>query len=370
MTKVKIFGAGSIGNHLAHACRNKNWAVTMVDIDRAALERTKNEIYPTRYGKWDNEIQLGTVAEKAASTERHDLVILGTPPDSHIPLSLELLRKAPPKVLLIEKPLCTPSMEKIDELIRLAKETGTLVTVAYNHTLTPNTKAAGQLLASGVIGKALTVQARFREHWGGIFRAHPWLNGPQDTYLGSTALGGGASGEHSHAINIWQHFALAVGAGRVSEVSAMLDWVKDGTAHYDRICQVSVKTEKGLVGEVSQDVITEPADKFVRIQGSTGFLEWYVNRDKQSDAIRYSDGKSPIQEKSFMKTRPDDFKGEIDHIEDLLSGKAKLADSPIAFERGLETMLVIIAAQVSSEHRRSVRINYEKGYTPGAIELT
>jgi predicted dehydrogenase len=370
MMKVKIFGAGSIGNHLAFACRNKNWGVTMVDIDRAALERTKNEIYPSRYGKWDPEIQLGTVAETASSTERYDLVILGTPPESHIPLALEILRKAPPKVLLVEKPLCTPSMDKIGELIRLAKDTGTHIAVAYNHTLTQNTKLAHQLLANGTVGQTLTIQASFREHWGGIFRAHPWLNGPKDTYLGFTAQGGGASGEHSHAINIWQHFALAVGAGRVTEVTAMLDWVKDGAAHYDRICQLSVRTEKGLVGEIAQDVITDPAEKTVRIQGTTGFIEWFVNRDKQSDMVRYSDGKTPVQEKSILKTRPDDFKGEIDHIEDLLTGKAKISDSPIAFERGLETMLVVIAAQVSSEKKRAVRINYEKGYTPEAIELT
>jgi predicted dehydrogenase len=369
MTKVKIFGAGSIGNHLAYACRNKNWAVTMVDVDRAALDRTKNEIYPSRYGKWDSEIRLGTNSE-FANDERADLVILGTPPESHVPLALETLRKAPPKVLLVEKPLCTPSMEKIDELIRLAKETGTMVAVAYNHTLTKNTQMANQLITDGILGKAVTIQARFREYWGGIFKAHPWLDGPQDTYLGFTAQGGGASGEHSHAINIWQHFALAVGAGRVTEVSAMLDWVRDGKAYYDRICQMSVRTEKGLVGEIAQDVVTEPADKSVRIQGTTGFIEWFVNRDKQSDAIRFSDGKSPAQEKSIPKTRPDDFKGEIDHIEALLSGKAKASESPIAFERGLETMMVVIAAQISSEKQRTVRINYEKGYTPGAIEIS
>ena len=33
MTKVKIYGAGSIGNHLAYACRSKGWDVTLCDID-------------------------------------------------------------------------------------------------------------------------------------------------------------------------------------------------------------------------------------------------------------------------------------------------------------------------------------------------
>ena len=50
--KVKIYGAGSIGNHLAHASRNLNWEVDVCDISKDALRRTKDVIYPQRYGKW------------------------------------------------------------------------------------------------------------------------------------------------------------------------------------------------------------------------------------------------------------------------------------------------------------------------------
>ena len=56
--RVKIYGAGSIGNHLSYACRNKGLDVTVCDIDESALSRMKNDIYPSRYGKWDNEIVL------------------------------------------------------------------------------------------------------------------------------------------------------------------------------------------------------------------------------------------------------------------------------------------------------------------------
>jgi pyruvate/2-oxoglutarate dehydrogenase complex dihydrolipoamide dehydrogenase (E3) component len=45
--KVKIFGAGSIGNHLANASRRLDWQVDVVDIDLAALKRMREEIYPT-----------------------------------------------------------------------------------------------------------------------------------------------------------------------------------------------------------------------------------------------------------------------------------------------------------------------------------
>ena len=56
--KVKVIGTGSIGNHLANAARRLDWQVDMCDLDPLALERTKNEIYPSRYGVWDTHINL------------------------------------------------------------------------------------------------------------------------------------------------------------------------------------------------------------------------------------------------------------------------------------------------------------------------
>ena len=363
MFKVKIYGAGSIGNHLAYACRAKEWDVLLCDVDPKALERTKTDIYPSRYGYWDEKIRLTTL--DTVRPEEFDLIIVGTPPDTHIELALDALRNEPPKVLLVEKPLCTPSLNGCQELLDLAKATGTFVGVGYNHTLTQNTQMASQVLKDGFLGQPLTINAIFREHWGGIFAAHPWLNGPHDTYLGFSERGGGASGEHSHAINIWQHFAHLLDMGRIVEVSSMLDIVDEGKVSYDRICQLHVRTEKGLVGSIYQDVITEPAQKSLRIQGSNGFLEWCVNWDKHNDAVRYWNGRNQVLEEFFPKTRPDDFRGEIDHLEDILKGKE--IESPIFLERGLETMMVIAAANRSHKLSRAVKINYEIGYFPEAI---
>jgi predicted dehydrogenase len=91
--KVKIYGAGSIGNHLAHSCRAKGWDVLMCDLDRQALERTQQDIYPSRYGKWDTEIRLSTPENMA--DEDFDLVIIGTPPDSHMSLARSILQARP-----------------------------------------------------------------------------------------------------------------------------------------------------------------------------------------------------------------------------------------------------------------------------------
>jgi predicted dehydrogenase len=365
MIKVKIYGAGSIGNHLAYACRNKGWEVLICDPDADALKRTQKEIYPARYGRWDETIRL--VTPDRLPREPFDLVIIGTPPEAHNTLALEILATESPRVLLIEKPLCGPALERAQELFEASRKSGCFVSVGYNHALARNTLLAQQMISAGRIGEPVTIGVDWLEYWGGIFKAHPWLAGPQDSYLGFTERGGGAACEHSHGIHLWQHFSHLVGAGRIREVSAVWDVVDDGTMRYDRVSQMQVVTEHGLVGRIVQDVVTEPSEKKLFIQGTAGRLEWYANRDATHDAVFSWNRETGWQREDIAKSRPDDFKGEIDHLGDILSGESA-KDSPISLERGLNTMLVVAAAQLSSRTRRTVGIDYDKGYTLAALQ--
>ena len=365
MTKfnVKIFGAGSIGNHLAYACRGMDWDVTICDPDSSALDRTKKLIYPERYGSWDDSIRLCTLNE--IPDEKFDFVIIGTPPDSHIKIALDVLSKETPKGILIEKPLCTPDLEGAQDLYTAAKDKGVNVFVGYNHTLGFNTVTTDKLLEENKIGNCITINGGFMEHWGGIFKAHPWLSGPEDTYLGYMELGGGACGEHSHAINIWQHFANSLGKGRIVEVSARMDIVDEGNGRYDRICDISVKTEEGLVGTIIQDVVTQPSRKTMLLQGDKGFIEWHVAYESGDDAVISKNEDGPIEKNIIKRLRTDDFRLEIEHIGSVLAGD--ISDSPISIERGLDTMMVIAATNMSHEQNRVMKIDYSKGYNMSSI---
>jgi predicted dehydrogenase len=363
MYKIKIFGAGSIGNHLCNACRNKGWSVTVSDLDNLALDRTRNDIYPSRYGSWDNDIKL--MNSKTVDFEKYDLIIIGTPPDTHLKIAIDILNSIPPKIILIEKPMLTPDLNGAQELFELAKQKGTEICIGYNHTLTQNTIKAEELLKRNLIGSPLTITSMTREHWGGIFAAHPWLNGPEDTYLGYYTRGGGACLEHSHAINMWQHFSHVLQLGKVTKVSALLNFVKKGNAEYDDLCFINVTTDKGFKGNIIQDVVTYPTQKNVRIQGTNGFLEWHVNYKEGHDAVIYGDLKKH-EELLIKKKRPDDFKGEIDHLEDIIKHGIK-PNSPISIERGLDTMLIIAATFLSAKEKREIEINYEKGYSINSL---
>lgn len=363
--KVKIHGAGSIGNHLSNASRSLGWHVDLCDIDPAALARTRDEIYPARYGKWDEAIRL--LQSKDAPRGGYDLIFVGTPPDSHVLLALEAVKEKP-RAILVEKPFCTPDLKGAQELFDLAAQNGVAVFTGYDHVVGKASEKFGELVCDGTLGPIETLDVEFREFWGGIFAAHPWLSGPSDSYLGFWKRGGGASGEHSHAANLWQHFAQVIGVGRVAEVSAMLDFVADGKVDYDRLCVLHLRTGNGLIGRVVQDVVTSPPRKWARAQGRDGYVEWHCGYRPGVDAVLRGNGKGQTDEFLFPKTRPADFIQELQHIEASLKGDP--AASPIAISRGLDTMLVVAAAHKSAREGRSVAIDYSAGYRESALKNT
>lgn len=339
--KVKIVGAGSIGNHLAQACRRIGWDVCIIDNDEQALERTKKNIYPQRYGAWDEKIELYKTGSEPKGG--FDLIFIGTPPDSHMKLALELVEEKP-KILHIEKPLCPYTMEGVAELKNKLAALGnqTIVTIGYDHVVAESIEYIAEMLSKNSFGNILTMDVEFREHWQGIFKAHPWLKGPQDTYLGFTSRGGGAASEHSHALNIWQYFANILNWGRINQIQTLIKKVETPEYKYDSIFALNLITESGNLGRIVQDVVTLPTRKWLRIQGDAGFMEWFCNGTPEGDLIKYRVGnEGEVQEKVFPKKRPDDFYRLVLHYEKLLSGKLDIVDSQLNWEKGIETMEVV-----------------------------
>ena len=116
--KLIIFGAGSIGNHYANAAKKLGLDVEVFDTSEAALLRMKKQIYPERYGKWDDSIKL--LNDKPELFSENDLVLIGTPPEHRIRILEENLRKGA-KNFLIEKPFSTPGSIALDLFLKIEK---------------------------------------------------------------------------------------------------------------------------------------------------------------------------------------------------------------------------------------------------------
>ncbi len=352
---VKVYGAGSIGNHLAHASRSLNWNVDVVDIDEDALVRMKENIYPMRYKKWDETIGLFKLGKE--KKKNYDIIIIGTPPESHLELAKQALNESP-KIILVEKPLSDPNLKKIQLFKQQIKNKKTQIFIGYDHVVSDSINKFLDHLKKVKTSEIETLDVEFREHWGGIFDAHFWLDGPKDSYLGFTKLGGGALLEHSHAINLWQTISNELGFGKITEVSAKLDYFKDNELEYDKVSLLNVRSERGLIGRIVQDVVTFPTRKIARVQCKKSYFEWNCGYTATSDCYKYGEFKSEEKIFEFKKTRPDDFINELLYIYDKVFKKKK--NHRIDIEKGIETMKIIEAAIFSNKHNRTVYIDHNE----------
>ena len=356
--KAKIYGSGSIGCHLAYSCRQAGMDVFVTDIDKAALNRMESSIYPARYGSWDDKIKL---SEQDLTDAFWDLVIIGTPPESHLDIATKVLSDGNVRAILIEKPLSLPDLNKVLLFKRTIKNSEVKIFIGYNHTLTKNTQIMTKLIAEKNFGDVKNINIFFKEHWKGIFAAHPWLSGPKESYLGNITRGGGATCEHSHGINLFQRISTVTKNGRISEVSAIASMVKEDGVCYDELTQINIVTETGLKGHIQQDVITYPPIKKAMIQFENGQINWCINKAKDLDSVSYAlNGAKEVYD--IKKTRPDDFHSEIRHIKAVLEEGVLYEESPINIRYGIDAMFVICAVFQSIKEKRPVKINYDKKY--------
>ena len=349
---IKIIGAGSIGNHLAHACRHLGWNVTICDIDDEALSRTKNLIYPGRYEKWDDEIELRNINN--VKEKNFDLVLIGTPPNTHLEIAIKEVKDSKPRGILIEKPLCTPDLNCLQEFIRIKEQSKIKFFIGYDHILSQSLENFLKHLREGIIGKIISLEVNFRENWEGIFKAHSWLSGPEDSYLGFSSKGGGALCEHSHALSMWIYLSKCFGFGDIVEVSGNQKFYDQNGLIYDEISALTVKTQNGFLGRVVQDVFTKPVQKEISVFGlkGTASLRFATNDNFDRYNINVSEGK--VIRKQFEKKRPDDFINEMKHIDYCLNNNNFV--SPIDVDHGIETMNIISKAFLSNDMKQTIKL--------------
>ena len=341
--RAKVIGAGSIGNHLAHALRKLDVDVTIVDVDADALERTKTVIYPERYGAFDPAITLAH--PDVVGDEAFDLCVIGTPPDTHVTIATSELARGH-RAILIEKPLAAPGVHKLLDFAAKAEKSATRVLVAYNQRLKTNTVEFLSKARSGERGSVTAISGRMREDWAGILKAHPWLKSATDSYLGHTSRGGGALYEHSHAVDFSLFIAHELGQGRPVRVKCESEKVSHAEGSYDKSATLAIEMSSGLVVDVVQDLYTWPADKSLDAVFEKGGVRWEMHGDHDSVISSIAGGAS--EEMTIPKTRPDDFLPEISHVVELLNSTEQ-RNSPLDLSEALYTSLVLEAALESSE---------------------
>lgn len=360
---VAIIGAGSIGNHLAYSCRKVNWNVDIFDIDVRALDRLKAEIYPSRYGVFDKAIKLKGLSEfNVDKKNSYDVVLIGTPPDTHYELLLNAVA-AKPKVILIEKPITGPDISQIFKLREIISSNPEIIFLCgYNHKVNIATIVAEQLILNFKSEGILSLNVSWQESWEGILKAHPWLEDHNSSYLGYFERGGGALFEHSHGLDMWLHFSRILELGNIESVKALATFEKDiiGNSQYDSLFELNLETDSGFRGTVIQDVTTLPSRKRIEIVTKFHKLTVGFNDHVLGDFVVLTelDSSQEIFKLSIEKKRPFDFDLEIREIERVLLAKYENREqvSSLSGMSGLETAHIATVSMESALTGEIVRI--------------
>ena len=334
---VKIYGAGSIGNHYANQYVGRGWRVSIYDKDQKALLRTKKLIYPSRYGKWNKKIKLLFKDDD----KFYDLIVIGTPPSSHYSIAKKQVKKGLCKLLHIEKPLTVPNNKTVKDFKKLSLNNNIKFICGYNHIFTKCISEGKKILSKNVIGKITSISSYNMVHWGVIFKAHPWLKGPHDSYLGFYKKGGGSLCEHSHGLNLLIHFINHLNLGKINKINSSIYFNKSNKINYDYVNFINFKTDKNVVSNLIQDVVTSPSIKKMHFQGEKGSMEMILDFKKNLDAIiiKKNDKEKIIK---FKKNRAKDFEGQVNFITKELKTKKDCCKK--IFNESILTMQLICKA--------------------------
>jgi hypothetical protein len=341
MKKILIFGAGSIGNHLANACRKNKLDVSIVDISFEALSRMKNKIYPSRYKKWDDNIKILNYTDVFKSKVKYYLIIIGTPPSTHLSIVKKIKKSLSYKKLLIEKPLTTFKQKKTIPSLFKNKEK---IFVGYNHSISNSFIYFADMLKKNISCKDIQyIEINWKEGWNGILNAHFWLKDEFSSYLGDVNKGGGSLHEHSHGL----HLAVCLGDILKFKLpnnfssNLYLKYNKCKKKYYDSFSNINWSVKNFFINYTT-DLITEPAEKSIKIFTKKLIYVIIFNYNKKVDKIEILNKKNEFLKKKifFKKKRSTDFINEIRHI--INCNSLKLYNkSFIKLENGLRVQAII-----------------------------
>jgi len=334
---VLIFGAGSIGNHMTNACLKLKFNVFVTDISSDALNRMKKKVFIKRYGKWNAKIKLVNFKEVFKLKDKFELIIIGTPPMSHI----ELYRKSKKNLnfnkILIEKPLCV-----FNQKFSLSKKEvyNRNIFCGYNHSISPSINFLFQKIDSINSNDVEFIDIQWREGWRGIMKAHFWLKSESETYLANYKKGGGALQEHSHGL----HLSICLLKKFFKKKYKIFDkrtvfskTIKN--KKYDKYSSILFYSKSKKLN-LELDLFSLNSRKEINIYlKNNKSITWIHNFKKNNDLVRFSNGK---KEKNifFKKNRSTEFISEIEHICDI-DTKKKYFLSRINITNAIECMKII-----------------------------
>jgi len=191
-----------------------------------------------------------------------DVVLVCTPPPSHVELALAALEGG--AHVFVEKPLADV-LDGVDALVERARRAGRVAQVGYNLRFHPGVCALKELVDAGAVGRVLWLRSEVGQ-W-----LPDWRPG-QDyrrSYSARRALGGGILLDASHELDyvLWL-------LGEPAEVACMAGRVSDLEMDVEDCATVLLRFPGGAQADVHVDCVQRGYARTCRVAGTEGTLAW------------------------------------------------------------------------------------------------
>lgn len=223
VARVGLIGAGGIGRAHAEA------AATLEGCEFVAVADI-NEDAAAAVGA-----AFGAAAQPIAALadpDAFDLVVVASPPATHLDIAEPLLRAGVP--VMCEKPIAT-DLATARQLAALAVETGTPLTMATKFRFVDDVAQTRELIAAGELGTVVKVEVAFA---GAVAMGGRWNSDP------AIAGGGVLIDNATHAVDLVQHLV-----GELETVAVLTGPPVQGLAVEDSATLLG-RTAEGVVAQV------------------------------------------------------------------------------------------------------------------------
>jgi myo-inositol 2-dehydrogenase / D-chiro-inositol 1-dehydrogenase len=330
MLRVAVLGAGRIGRiHASNVALNRNAKLV-------AVADPLGDAAKTLAAEWGCEASLD--ASSVLQRNDVDAVVIGTPTDTHISLTLDAVRNG--KAVLCEKPIDL-DIAKVDEAVAELERLNGRVMVAFNRRFDPSAQAMRKGIDEGEIGELRQViitsrdpglaSRSYLEHSGGIFR---------DMTIHDFDMARWLLGEEPVQVS-----AIA---------SRLIDPSLAEIGDFDSV-MVNLQTASGRQCHINCcRAAPYGYDQRMEVFGSEGML---LNENLRPSTVRrwngsFTDAREPLLD-FFLERYADAYRAEFEHFRKAIATNAPM---PVTIHDGRRALRLADAALESALSGRTVNI--------------
>ena len=292
--------------------------------------------YRSRKSTLPDEILAGFRVEKdlkEALAQKPDAVVVSNPTALHLDVAIPAARQG--CHILLEKPISN-SMDRIDELKKVVKESGSRILVGFQFRYHPGLIQIKEWIQQDKIGSIYYV----RTHWGEYLPDwHPWEDF-RDSYSAKRDLGGGVLLTLSHPIDYLRWIF-----GEFASVSTEMGGQKALGIEVEEMAETTVRFQNGIMGGMHVNYLQRPPEHFLEIIGSEGRISWnYLSGELKLYLTEEQTWKSHPLAENF--SRNDLFLAEMSHFLQVAAGKI----SPVcSLDDGIKVQKILASLYIAAE---------------------